>query len=220
MLPASLYSTSGNTSNTAGSGSGAYTTAARRPGPGLEAGFEEQYRFARHWKIQAGLEYAYWETAFASVVNTGVYAGMTNPATIATGYNGSSDGIYVASSTGQTYVNRYSLLQLPVGISWLMAPKRRWNPSLYTGISLGYLSGRHVLQYTPDSIAYRTGPPDLLRHWSVYWEVGFDMDVYHWGTNLLYLGPVIQYGLSGLQTQGAVKDHLNYAGLRLGMGFR
>ena len=180
---------------------------------GLEAGFEEQYRFARHWKIQAGLEYDYWETAFGKVDfddANNLTASAPSP----------SSGVYVASNIGQTYVNRYSLFRLPLGISWLMAPSRHWNPTLYTGISLGYLSGRHALQYTPDSVTYRAAPPDLLRHWSGYWEAGFDVDVYHWGTNLLYLGPVIQYGLSGLQTQGSVKDHLNYAGLRLGIGFR
>jgi hypothetical protein len=203
-----------------GTSANKYTTAARRSGAGFEAGFEEQYRFARQWKIQAGLEYAYWETAFARVINPGAYLSASAGLPVPLGNYGYPENIYIASSSGQVYVNRYSLFQLPVGISWLIAPSGHLNPSLHTGISLGYLSGSHVLQYTPDSVTYRAGPPDQLRHWSFYWEGGFDIEVYHRKSSLFYLGPVVQYGLSGLQTQGSVKDHLNYAGLRLGMGFK
>lgn len=214
------YSASSPANNNSNPGTGpTYITASRNLGLGLEAGVEEQYRLARHWKIQAGLDYAHWQTVFGNLGQaTTAYSTGGSTANNASGGN-TIPGVYWGGYGKINYVNRYSLFQLPVGVSWLMAPSRRLNPSLFADVSVGYLTGSHIMQYEADSLVYHTGSPDLLKHWSGYGRLGFTIDVSHWSHGLLYLGPVMEYGLWGLQKRSAVQDHLNYAGFRVGFGF-
>lgn len=215
------YTASSPTNNNAGTGSGpTYITASRDPGLGVEAGVEEQYRLARHWKVQAGLDYAHWQTVFGNLGQaTTAYSTGASTGNSASGGT-AIPGVYWGGYGKINYVNRYSLFQLPVGVSWLMAPSRRLNPALFADVSVGYLTGSHIMQYEADSLVYHTGSPDLLKHWSGYGRLGFTIDVGHWSHGLLYLGPVMEYGLWGLQKRSAVQDHLNYAGFRVGFGFR
>lgn len=215
------YTASSPTNNNVGTGSGpTYITASRDPGLGVEAGVEEQYRLARHWKVQAGLDYAHWQTVFGNLGQaTTAYSTGASTGNSASGGT-AIPGVYWGGYGKINYVNRYSLFQLPVGVSWLMAPSRRLNPALFADVSVGYLTGSHIMQYEADSLVYHTGSPDLLKHWSGYGRLGFTIDVGHWSHGLLYLGPVMEYGLWGLQKRSAVQDHLNYAGFRVGFGFR
>jgi len=198
--------TTSNPSNLPGSAATKDTLAARKSGAGVQIGVGWSRRLSRHWKVGTGLEYDFWQTAFDPIYPATAAA---NPSFFSTATSNYSTGY------GERYVNGYQLLQVPLVITWQMSPGRRWNPSLYSGLSIAYLFSGEALMYAPDESGYVKNS-SLLRHWSGYWETGLKFDVWHIGKHALDAGPVFQYGLSGLQKGAPVSDHLNYIGIQLG----
>jgi hypothetical protein len=195
------------------SSSGGYTKvlAARRLGAGWEGGIDFQYRLSGHWYAGIGLTYDHWQTAFSNVekVNSSqpIYALL--PA--------SSSVSYYEGGSGSPYVNTYQWMQLPIRITWAIAPLKAWNPSLFTGVTIGYMIADNALSYSTSEVAYQHAPPDLFRKWTVYWQGGLECTLGQLGRYGFFTGPLVQYDLSGLQAGAVNHDHLSYAGIRLGI---
>ena len=200
----------GNLGGNTGSASGLDTLAARRAGGGWTLGVSESLRLSRHFRVGAGLEYARFDTRIGELQGASpLNYTASSPAGV---YSGNGTG----ATIGFTYTNRYQFLSLPLDLTWTIAPGRRWNPSLYAGISPAYLFSGDALMYNPGASGYEKNT-GLYRHWSLYGEAGFTADLFRVGPAVISGGPLVQYGFSGIQKPAPVKDHLNYAGIRLGI---
>jgi hypothetical protein len=190
--------------------SGYDTLAAKKAGPGWTLGIAMERRLSPHFRVGAGLDYARLDTRIGPVTR-----GTTATGALTSVYNTASS-INYSTAKGFTNTNGYSLLRVPLDVTWMVAPSRRWNPSVYGGVAGAFLFSGDALMYEPDASGY-TKNHILYRHWSLYGEAGFTMDLLHAGWFVLQAGPVVQYGFSGLEKPAPVKDHLNYAGIRLNM---
>jgi hypothetical protein len=176
--------------------------------PGITVGVSWLWRLSEHWGAGLGLEFDSWETVFSPVQENGSYS--------APGVASVSTYGYYTAGYGSSVTNRYRLLQLPVDISWHIAPRRAWNPTLYLGLSPSYLLAGKGLVYISDGSGYEKDA-SLYRHCSLSGVSGFRADVVHVGKYVLQAGPTLQYGLSNVQKSAPVADHLNYVGVTLGV---
>lgn len=183
------------------------TLASVKPGAGLQAGVQGIFRISRHIQWSAGLEYDHWQVTISRVKQNAPPPPVIYYANFFTASRGSA---------GQTFINRYNLLQLPLDINWSLAPEQAWNPSLFTGLSLGYVFPRENLMYNTEGAGYAKSST-LSRRWSLTWEAGANLDLLKFGNYVLGGGPVFQYGLLTIQKNPPVPDHFNYLGLRLSL---
>ena len=209
QFPSSALNAANPTPGGGGAATSGYDTlAGRKTGAGWTLGVAIQHRLSAHIRVGAGVDYARFDTRIGPVSGGGTAPGAQTSAYLPnSSYN---------SGSVFTYVNRYTLLRVPLDLTWMIAPTRRWNPSVYGGMSGAFLFSGDALMYEPNVSGY-TKSSLLYRHWSLYGELGFSVDLVHAGWFVLQAGPVVQYGFTGLEKPAPVKDHLNYAGIRLDM---
>ncbi|TDX00770.1 hypothetical protein [Dinghuibacter silviterrae] len=190
------------------------TLATRKTGAGWSIGMSASRRLSAHLRLDMGLAYDHLETRMGPVAknSAGSYSALD-------AYNSSGTSQSLPSGSGSgafDYINRYRLLRLPLDLAWTVTPSARWTPTFYLGLSPAFLFSGDALMYAPNAVGYEKNKT-LYRHLSLYGEMGGMIDLWRSGRFALEAGPFIQYGFSGIQKATPVKDHLNYAGLRLGI---
>jgi hypothetical protein len=210
--PGANYSSSPG-STLGGTGYGYDTLAARKTGAGWSLGVSASRQLSKHLRLDMGVAFDQLETRLGPVEKTSYGSFLAAQAYGATTSISSPAGSTV---NGKDFVNRYQLLRLPLNLAWTVAPSARWTPTVSVGFSPAYLFTGNALMYTPDGEGYQTNKL-LYRHLSLYGDVGATMDLWRSRWCTLEAGPFMQYGFSGIQKATPVKDHLNYAGLRVGI---
>ena len=115
-----------------------------------------------------------------------------------TAYNGSGNN-------GESFHNRYHLLQVPVEFNWNIDRKEKlsWNG----GIALGYLVGSDAMQYNKQAgVYYRDN--DALRKWQAGLFSGIQYNFLESKGIRYSAGPFIQYQLTSLEVEHTKKHQL------------
>ena len=130
--------------------------------------------------------------------------------------NAQSSGVYPYYSVGSTdvFVNRYYFLELPVSVLWKVNHSRNLPLFWENGLSLSYLVSTNSLYYNAKSGVFYKDQGAMANktqlNLSTALLVGLPIK-----TMRLQVGPQVQYGLTSLQHQSSVGQHLFYGGIRI-----
>jgi len=131
-------------------------------------------------------------------------------------YTAQPTGVYPYYSVGNTdvFVNRYYFLELPVSVLWKVNHSRNLPLFWENGLSLSYLISTNSVYYNAKSGVFYKDQGSMANktqlNLSTALLVGLPVK-----TMRLQVGPQVQYGLTSLQHQSSIGQHLFYGGIRI-----
>jgi hypothetical protein len=177
---------------------------------GLQAGLFAQLNLSARTGIQAGLNYAFYQTK----ITTGK---PLDPATLAGNLNGFSNvrsGNAVFGNKNN-YNSKLHYLELPVAFAWQINKSNRIPITWSNGLIIGQLIKADYLHY--DTIARGIYYHDntLLSKTSVALYTGIGVRLFAHSKTPLQVGPSLQWGITDLLKPSAEKKYLLYGALKM-----
>ncbi|MGN6493337.1 MAG: hypothetical protein ACTHLE_15155 [Agriterribacter sp.] len=120
---------------------------------------------------------------------------------------------YYTGSDGINYTNRYHFVQVPVGIQWQLNKGIKVPPvQLDAGLVFGYLVSTNAVHYK-GGVYYED--KSLFNKFQTGLYAGFSVKLFQHAQRPLYIGPTVQYNLSGVaKPSSGIKQNFVYGGLK------
>lgn len=133
-----------------------------------------------------------------------------------TPYNSSQTGVYPYYSVGNmdVFVNRYYFLELPVSVLWKVNHSRNLPLFWENGLSLSYLVSTNSIYYNAKSGVFYKDQGNMANKTQLNLSTALLVGLPVKGMRL-QVGPQVQYGLTSLQHQSSIGQHLFYGGIRI-----
>ncbi|HVU54596.1 MAG TPA: hypothetical protein VHD83_06045 [Puia sp.] len=130
------------------------------------------------------------------------------------GYARSTVYPYYSVGDADVFVNRYYFLELPVSLLWQVNHSRRLPLFWENGLSLSYLVSTNSLYYNTKSGVFYKDQGSMTNktqlNLSTALLVGLPIK-----NMRLQVGPQVQYGLTSLQHESSIGQHMFYGGIRV-----
>jgi hypothetical protein len=121
---------------------------------------------------------------------------------------------YFAIGDSDVFVNKYYFLEMPVSILWKLNHSRNFPLIWENGLTLSYMVSNNSVYYNEKSGVFYKDPGNMTNkaqlNLSTSLLVGLPVKNIR-----IEVGPQLQYGLTNLQHQGSLGQHLLYAGFRI-----
>lgn len=121
---------------------------------------------------------------------------------------------YYTGSDGVNYTNRYHFVQVPVGIQWQLNKGIKVPPiQLDAGLVFAYLVNTNAVHYK-GGVYYED--KSLFNKFQTGLYTGFSVKLFQHTQRPLYVGPTVQYNLSGVgKPSSGIKQNFVYGGLKV-----
>jgi len=125
-------------------------------------------------------------------------------------------GVYPYYSVGSmdVFVNRYYFLELPASIVWRVNHSRNLPLFWENGLSLSYLVSTSSIYYNAKSGVFYKDQGSMANKTQLNLSTALLVGLPVKGMRL-QAGPQVQYGLTSLQHQSSIGQHLFYGGIRI-----
>jgi hypothetical protein len=196
-------------------------TSAVLPNISYWAGITAQKPLSKAFTLSLGLNFHYYSIRqeIGKAVNIS-YVSLYQASTLFTAApapsQASGGGIYSYYSVGSAdvYLNRYYFLELPASILWQVRHSRKWPIFWENGFSLSYMVSSNAVYYNDKSEGFFKDQGTMANKSQLNFATALLVGLPVKGMRL-QAGPQLQYGLTTLQHESNIGQHLFYGGLRI-----
>ncbi|MFT3702582.1 MAG: hypothetical protein QM802_09440 [Agriterribacter sp.] len=182
-----------------------------KPGMAWGAGIFAKWYFKPKQALSTGLRYSYLST------NRQVGYVVSNNAVTLQGASADASARfagYYGGAYSTDYVNKYHLIELPVGIQWQINKGIKLPVQLDAGVSVGWLISSNALHYNDVKGVYYEDKT-LFRKLQAGLYAGISVKLFQHSKRPLYVGPFVQYNISSvLKSSANNAQNFIYGGIK------